>query len=31
MDNLHSIQALFERRLFRVPDYQRGHAWERLQ
>jgi hypothetical protein len=31
MDNLCSIQTLFARRMFRVPDYQRGYAWEAPQ
>ena len=26
-----SLQELFNDRIFRVPDYQRGYAWERLQ
>ncbi|MHB1318537.1 MAG: DUF262 domain-containing protein, partial [Anaerolineae bacterium] len=31
MDNLCSIQTLFAKRMFRVPDYQRGYAWEAPQ
>lgn len=26
-----SLQELFDARIFRVPDYQRGYAWERPQ
>jgi hypothetical protein len=29
MKNVLSIQELFTGRLFRVPDYQRGYAWEK--
>ena len=25
---LHSLNDIFERRLFRIPDYQRGYAWQ---
>jgi hypothetical protein len=28
MDNVYTVQQLFENRVFRVPDYQRGYAWE---
>lgn len=31
LDNVLSIQQLFEGRVFRVPDYQRGYAWEARQ
>lgn len=28
MNNTKSLQELFNNRIFRVPDYQRGYAWE---
>ena len=28
LDNVFSVQQLFEGRVFRVPDYQRGYAWD---
>ena len=28
MNNTLSLQKLFHDRIFRVPDYQRGYAWE---
>ncbi len=28
---LHSLSKLFTERLFRIPDYQRGYAWEEKQ
>ena len=31
MNNTLSLQKLFNDRLFRVPDYQRGYAWEQQQ
>ena len=31
MNNTLSLQELFNYRLFRVPDYQRGYAWEEKQ
>lgn len=31
LDNVLSIQQLFEGRAFHVPDYQRGYAWETRQ
>ena len=27
MDKLYSLNELFEKRFFRIPDYQRGYAW----
>lgn len=27
-NNLKSIADIFERRIFRIPDYQRGYSWE---
>ena len=31
MDELISLSKLFEARIFRIPDYQRGYAWEEAQ
>ena len=31
MNNTVSLQDLFHDRIFRVPDYQRGYAWEEQQ
>jgi hypothetical protein len=31
MENLYTIGKLFSERIFRVPDYQRGYAWEQQQ
>ena len=31
MNNTLSLQDLFNNRVFRVPDYQRGYAWEEQQ
>ena len=31
MDNVVSLDDLFHKRLFRVPDYQRGYSWEERQ
>ena len=31
MNNTIPLQELFNNRIFRVPDYQRGYAWEELQ
>jgi len=28
---LFSLQEIFDGRLFRIPDYQRGYSWQRLQ
>jgi uncharacterized protein with ParB-like and HNH nuclease domain len=28
MNNVFTVEELFAGRLFRVPDYQRGYAWE---
>lgn len=30
-DKLYSLSDLFERRLFRIPDYQRGYVWQHSQ
>ncbi len=31
MDDLKSLQDLFTKRLFRIPDYQRGYSWANQQ
>lgn len=31
MDNLVSLSKLFDKRIFRIPDYQRGYAWGKAQ
>ena len=31
MDNVIALDDLFRKRLFRVPDYQRGYSWEAQQ
>ena len=31
MNNIISLDELFHKRLFRVPDYQRGYSWESQQ
>jgi len=31
LNNTIPLQDLFNNRIFRVPDYQRGYAWEKLQ
>lgn len=31
MDELQSLQDLFAKRLFRIPDYQRGYSWMNQQ
>ena len=31
MENLQTVQEIFSDKLFRVPDYQRGYAWEKRQ
>lgn len=31
LKNTYSLQELFDGRIFRVPDYQRGYAWEQRQ
>jgi uncharacterized protein with ParB-like and HNH nuclease domain len=30
-NELHSLSVLFQNRLFRIPDYQRGYAWKHDQ
>ena len=31
MKNLVSLSTLFEKKLYRIPDYQRGYAWQKPQ
>ena len=31
MDELKSLDSLFKEKIFRIPDYQRGYAWQRDQ
>jgi len=31
MNNLISLSKLFDKRIFRIPDYQRGYAWQQSQ
>ena len=31
MENVQSIAEVFTRRIFRIPNYQRGYAWEERQ
>lgn len=31
MNDLLSLQDLFNKKVFRIPDYQRGYSWEELQ
>ena len=31
MGNLQSLSELYQNRLFRIPDYQRGYAWKKNQ
>lgn len=31
MNELQSISQLFQNKLFRIPDYQRGYAWKQEQ
>lgn len=31
MNNLISLSKLFDKRIFRIPDYQRGYAWQQPQ
>lgn len=31
MNELLSLQDLFNKKIFRIPDYQRGYSWEKLQ
>jgi uncharacterized protein with ParB-like and HNH nuclease domain len=29
MDNTFTLQKTFEGKVFKIPDYQRGYAWEK--
>lgn len=31
MEQIHSLEDLFDKRIFRIPDYQRGYSWENQQ
>ncbi len=31
MDELLDLSGIFEKRIFRIPDYQRGYAWQNAQ
>lgn len=31
MNDLLSLQDLFNKKIFRIPDYQRGYSWGKLQ
>lgn len=31
MNDLESLSSPFNNKIFRIPDYQRGYAWERKQ
>lgn len=31
MNNLKSLKQLFENKIFRIPDYQRGYSWTEMQ
>lgn len=31
MKDLYSLEDIFDRRIFRIPDYQRGYSWEKDQ
>jgi uncharacterized protein with ParB-like and HNH nuclease domain len=31
MDKPASLDSLFTEKLFRIPDYQRGYAWQQVQ
>ena len=31
MNELKSLNAIFDGKLFRIPDYQRGYAWQQKQ
>ena len=31
MNNVVSLDSLFHKRVFRIPDYQRGYSWETRQ
>ena len=31
MDNLTTVQKVFSDHIFKIPNYQRGYAWEQRQ
>lgn len=31
MNELQSLSQIFQNKIFRIPDYQRGYAWQDLQ
>ena len=31
MNELYSLSSLFDHKLLRIPDYQRGYAWQEEQ
>ena len=31
MDELLSLSKVFDGKIFRIPDYQRGYAWQQSQ
>jgi uncharacterized protein with ParB-like and HNH nuclease domain len=31
MDEPKSLDSLFKEKIFRIPDYQRGYAWQKGQ
>jgi uncharacterized protein with ParB-like and HNH nuclease domain len=31
MQTLESLQSIFKDRVFKIPDYQRGYAWQKNQ
>lgn len=31
MNELQSLSQIFNKRIFRIPDYQRGYAWQGQQ
>ncbi len=31
MNELKSLSQIFQERIFRIPDYQRGYAWQAAQ
>lgn len=31
MNELQSLSMIFQNKLFRIPDYQRGYAWQEFQ
>ena len=31
MKSLESLNSIFQKRIFKIPDYQRGYAWQKKQ